>query len=244
MQPTHMERASGWSNAREWGAPYHGEQPVDGHGSLLSLHVGHVILDHLVRDAVRELVAQLDDPGEGEKQFGNQRLLCLKPVPWKVIRAGTEGKEKNSPEEVRTNRFAATANEETQRPAPLPTKTPLHLMEKRPQLFLTALLLHLTFSLFSTATHRAPPLPASPAPRSLSRAQMAGARPSAPALYVHGVGNLRLHLYLRHDGGLGCAGRWRHRGAARTRCRAADRGGALRWRHLRATVPVAEQRDA
>lgn len=46
---------------------YHGEQPVDGHGSLLGFHVGHVILDHLVGDAVRELVAQLDYPAGGRR---------------------------------------------------------------------------------------------------------------------------------------------------------------------------------
>lgn len=51
------------------GCPYHGEQPVDGHSSLLGFHVRHVILDHLVRDAMGELVAQLKDPAGGEKQL-------------------------------------------------------------------------------------------------------------------------------------------------------------------------------
>lgn len=54
---------------RKAGCPYHGEQPVDGHSSLLGFHVRHVILDHLVCDAVRELVAQLNNPAGTEKQL-------------------------------------------------------------------------------------------------------------------------------------------------------------------------------
>lgn len=38
---------------------YHRQQPVDGHGPLLSLHVRHVILDDLIRDALRKLLTQL-----------------------------------------------------------------------------------------------------------------------------------------------------------------------------------------
>lgn len=54
---------------RKVGCPYHGEQPVDGHSSLLGFHVRHIILDHLVCDAMGELVAQLNDPARGEKQL-------------------------------------------------------------------------------------------------------------------------------------------------------------------------------
>lgn len=54
---------------RKVGCPYHGQQPVDGHSSLLGFHVRHVILDHLVCDAVWELVAQLNNPAGTEKQL-------------------------------------------------------------------------------------------------------------------------------------------------------------------------------
>lgn len=70
---------------------YHGEQPVDGHGSLLGFHVRHVILDHLVGDAVGELVAQLDYPGGG-------RRARLKTVSCRIrkVGVGIEGQEEKS----------------------------------------------------------------------------------------------------------------------------------------------------
>lgn len=167
--------------------------------------------------------------GEERSSLGTKDRCAQNQSLERLSEPGRKGSKRTAQEEVRTKHFSATATEETRRPAPLPTKPPLHLMAKRPQLSLTVPLLHLTFRLLSTATHRAPPLPASPAPQSLSRGQgvRARARPSAPALYIHGVGHLRLHLHLRHDGGPGCTGRWRHR--ARREPVAEQRVAAARW---------------
>lgn len=81
---------------RKVGCPYHGEQPVDGHSSLLGFHVRHVILDHLVRDAMRELVAQLNDPAGGEKPFKSHVLLHPKPNPISTAVRTEESDKSNS----------------------------------------------------------------------------------------------------------------------------------------------------